>query len=153
MKIKLVAFTRQDEPYITEGLNEYIKRIKRYTPFQTVLLKPVSSNELTRVREQEGSTLLKELDETDFVVLLDAGGKQLSSEEFSVLLQQQMNSSRKSLVFVIGGAYGFSAEVLKRANFKLALSKMTFPHQLCRLIFVEQLYRAFSILNNEKYHH
>jgi 23S rRNA (pseudouridine1915-N3)-methyltransferase len=153
VKIKLIAFTRQDEVYITEGTEEYFKRIKRYTAFETSLLKPGSSNELIKVKEQEGEILFKQLDESDFVILLDAGGKLLSSGEFSSLLQQQMNSSRKRVVFVVGGAYGFSEKVLKRADYKLSLSKMTFPHQLCRLIFAEQLYRAFTILNNEKYHH
>ena len=105
------------------------------------------------LKKKEGHLILGKLENSDFVILLDDKGKSYSSIEFASFLQQKMNSGLKSLVFVVGGAFGFSDEVNQRANGKLSLSKMTFSHQMVRLIFKEQLYRGFSILRGEKYHH
>lgn len=101
----------------------------------------------------EGKQILTHISGSDYVVLLDESGTTFSSQEFSIYLQQRMNSGIKNLIFIVGGPYGFSADVYQRADFRLSLSKMTFTHQMIRLLFIEQLYRAFTIINNESYHH
>ena len=156
MKIKLIVVGKTNAKYLLEGEKEYEKRLKHYTKFEEIIITDVkqsvklSENEL---KKKESKLILGKLENSDHVILLDDKGKSYSSVEFANFLQQKMNSSLKSLVFVVGGAFGFSDEVYQRANSKVSLSKMTFSHQMVRLIFKEQLYRGFSILRGEKYHH
>lgn len=156
MQIKLLAVGKTDSAAIAELTEIYTKRLTRYIRFETQIipdLKKRAKLSFEQQKKQEGDLILNQLSPSDFVVLLDEAGKQFTSVAFADYLQQRMNSGIKTLVFIIGGPYGFSAEVSQRANSKVSLSKMTFSHQMVRLFFAEQLYRAFSILNNEPYHH
>ena len=156
MKITLLLTGKTTEKYISEGIELYEKRIKRYLPFEIKeipALKNNSSMSEEVQKKKEGEAILKEISAPDFVLILDEKGKETDSIKFSGMLQQYMNQSVKHVVFVVGGAYGFSDEVYKRANGKISLSKMTFSHQLVRLVFVEQLYRALTIIKGEPYHH
>ena len=156
MKIKLIIVGKTNAKYLLEGEKEYENRLKHYTKFEQIIITDVkqsgklSENEIKNI---EGQLILGKLEKSDHVILLDDKGKSFSSIQFSDFLQKKMNSSLKSLVFVVGGPFGFSDDVYQRANSKLSLSKMTFSHQMVRLIFKEQLYRGFSILRGEKYHH
>ena len=156
MKIVLLAIGKTNEQYLIEGISQYQKRLKHYTQFEMLELpnikntKNFSNAELIK---REGELILKQLQSSDHLVLLDDKGKDFTSSKFSEKLQSWMLSGKKRLVFVIGGAYGFSKNVYARGNEKLSLSKMTFSHQMVRLFFVEQIYRAYTILNNEPYHH
>lgn len=134
----------------------YQSRIKRYIPFQIEVisnLKNVKNLSEDELKIKEGEAILNKISNNDFLVLLDERGKNLTSIEFSTFIQSKMVQGMKNLVFLIGGAYGFSFAVYERSNDQLKLSSMTFSHQIIRIIFMEQLYRAFSILNNEPYHH
>ena len=156
MKIKLIAVGKTNAKYLVEGEKEYEKRLKHYTKFEEIIIPEIKqAGKLSEgeLKKKEGQMILAKLENGDHVILLDDKGKSYSSIEFANFLQQKMNSSLKSLVFVVGGAFGFSDDVYQRANGKLSLSKMTFSHQMVRLIFKEQLYRGFSILKGEKYHH
>ena len=156
MKITFYQIGKTTEAYIQAGENEFIKRIKRYNSFDTNVLpvpKNASKYSFSEQKQLEGEKILKVLAPTDFVVLLDEGGREFTSRKFSSFIEQRMNAATRNLVFIVGGAYGFSDDVYKRANQKISLSKMTFPHQLVRVIFLEQLYRAFTIMRNEPYHH
>jgi len=142
-------------PFVEEGTTTFLKRISRYNRFTTdTLLLPkkykTASSEI--LRKMEGDLLLDKIASGDYLVLLDEKGKEFTSRSFASWIQKQLNQSHKRIVFVIGGAFGFDKQVYDRADFKLSLSQMTYSHQLIRVIFTEQLYRAFSILNNEKYH-
>ena len=155
MKIKLLLTGKTGKNYIATGIDEYTKRIQHYIGFESVELdnSKLTGNEVAGIKKSEGKIQLKNIDPGDFVILLDEKGKAFTSIEYSGFIQQKMNESRKCIVFVIGGAYGFSDEMYGRANFLLSLSKMTFNHQMVRIILVEQIYRAFSIIHNEPYHH
>ncbi len=156
MDIKLILHGKTEEEYLREGISKYSKRLRHYISFSELVipaLKNMKTISLQEIKQKEGELLLDRIKSNDILVLLDEKGKVFSSIEFSVFLQKRMNQSVKCLVFVIGGAYGFSEEVYKRTNYKLSLSKMTFSHQMIRLLFVEQVYRAFTILSNEPYHH
>ncbi|ARV13157.1 23S rRNA (pseudouridine(1915)-N(3))-methyltransferase RlmH [Gilvibacter sp. SZ-19] len=156
MQIKLLAVGKTDSAAIAELTEIYTKRLTRYIRFEIQIipeLKKRAKLSFEQQKKQEGDLILNQLSPSDFVVLLDEAGKQFTSMAFADYLQQRMNSGIKTLVFVIGGPYGFAEEVYQRANSKLSLSKMTFSHQMVRLFFAEQLYRAFSILHNEPYHH
>ncbi len=156
MKIKLVVVSKTDADYLKEGIRSYADRLKHYVNFEYVEIPSVkNSGKLTQteLKKTEGTALLKQTESSSVLVVLDELGKEYNSPDFSKFLQQQMNSGTKSLVFMIGGAFGFSEEVYKRANFKIALSQMTFSHQMVRLFFVEQLYRGFTIIKGEGYHH
>ncbi len=155
MKIKLICAGKTTDPYLMEGIEKYCKRLKHYTRFELIELPEVKgkTKPVEAVREEEGEVFLSRLDPGDYVILLDENGKSWTSVEFSESLQNKMNRSVASLVFIIGGPFGFSQSVYAIANDKLSLSKMTFSHQMVRLFFVEQLYRAFTILRGEKYHH
>ena len=155
MKIKLIVVGKTNAKYLLEGEKEYGNRLKHYTKFEEIIIADVKqSGKLSEneIKKKEGHLILGKLEISDHVILLDDKGKSHSSVEFANFLQQKMNSGLKSLIFVVGGAYGFSDQVYLRANSKLSLSKMTFSHQMVRLIFKEQLYRGFSILRGEKYH-
>ncbi len=156
MKITLILNGKTEDDYLLTGISAYEKRLKHYIPFETVVipaLKNTKALSIEQQKEKEGELLFKEIQSTDRLILLDEGGKEYNSVDFSGFLQQQMNTGIKNLVFVVGGPYGFSDDVYKRANGKTSLSRMTFSHQMVRLFFVEQLYRGMTILKNEPYHH
>ena len=156
VKILVLAIGKTDEQWVQEALLKYSKRLQHYLPFEFEVIPDLKNTKnLSEVqqKEKEGALILKKLNPTDKVVLLDEKGKEYRSVEFANHLQQQMNSGVKRLVFIIGGPYGFSPELYAKAQGKLALSKMTFSHQMIRPFFVEQLYRAMTILKNEPYHH
>ncbi len=155
MTIKLIVVSKTDVPYIQSGIDEYVGRLKHYCDFELVVipaLKNLGKATPDEVKEREGQLILKQLERVDCAVLLDEHGKEYTSVGFSEYLQKQMNSGIRSLAFVIGGAFGFSPAVYAAAQHKVSLSQMTFNHQMVRLFFVEQLYRAFTILRHEKYH-
>jgi 23S rRNA (pseudouridine1915-N3)-methyltransferase len=156
MKVVLIQVGKTTMPPIAKLVAEYEKRLARYIKWQQVFIPDLkNAKKLTenQIKEQEGSLIVKELKAGDFAVLLDENGKQYSSEKWAQTLQKFMNAGPKRLIFIIGGPYGFSPEVYARAQAKVALSTMTFSHQIIRAIFMEQLYRGFSILNNDPYHH
>ena len=156
MKVCLLVIGKTDASYIREGIAEYEKRLTRYIPYEMKVLPDVkNAKNLTESlqKEREGEMLFEQFQPGDFVVLLDERGRQYSSMEFSQFLAQKMLGTVKRLVFVVGGPYGFSDGVYKRANDKISLSKMTFSHQMVRMIFAEQIYRAMTILKGEPYHH
>ena len=156
MRISLIQVGGTVDKYLKSGVEEYLKRLTHYTKFSIVEisdLKNASKMSRDELKKKEGAEILKKLASEDQVILLDEAGKLYTSEEFAGFIQGKMNQSTRSLVFVIGGAFGFSDEIYSRANSKLSLSKMTFSHRMIRLLFTEQLYRAFTILRNEPYHH
>lgn len=156
MTITLIAIGKTDNKQLNTLIDEYQKRLSFYVKFNFEVIpdiKNVKNLSEKQQKEKEGALILKKTDSSDVLVLLDENGKQFSSVHFSEYLQKQMNSGLKNLVFVIGGPYGFSEEIYKRAQGKISLSKMTFSHQMVRLFFIEQLYRGFTILKNEPYHH
>ncbi len=156
MTIKLLGIGKTDDPSLQALTEVYIKRLQFYNKVDVELIPDIKNSknlDENQQKQKEGELLLNKISASDFVVLLDENGKQYSSEEFSVFLQKRMNSGIKQLIFIIGGPYGFSEDVYMRADAKLSLSKMTFSHQMVRLFFIEQLYRAYTILKNEPYHH
>ena len=155
MKISLVVIGKTNGKFLIDGINEYTKRLSFYIPFNIVYLPDIKNNKkltFEQQKTQEGAILLGEIDKSDYVVLLDEHGKEFTSIEFSRYIEKKMTTVSKRLVFVVGGPYGFSNEVKERANEKISLSKMTFSHEMIRLIFTEQLYRAMTIINHEPYH-
>ncbi len=146
MKFTLISVGKKNDSDIEAAVADYTKRIGRYFPVDWKII-PTSDV------EKEGESILKTLDSGDFVVVLDDKGKELNTIELSEFIEKRMSASDKRIVFVIGGAYGFAENVYKRANFKWSLSKLTFPHQLVRLILAEALYRAISVIKKEPYHH
>lgn len=156
MKITLLTVGKTDVKWVKEGLDLYVSRLSHYAPFQLreiPELKNVSALDREQIKVREGELILKSLHPSDEVVLLDEGGRELRSVEFASWLEERFSRGSRDIVFVIGGAYGFSKEVYARADSKLSLSKMTFSHQMVRTIFAEQLYRAFTIMRGEPYHH
>lgn len=156
MRIKLIFIGKNDDSWVEEGLNRYHKRLKRYAPTDLVFIPALrNTGNLSEgeVKKKEGEQLLERLGPTDFLVLLDENGKERTSEGMAKWLQGHLNAGTRYLVLVIGGPYGFSEKVYQRANEKIALSKLTFSHQMIRPFLAEQLYRAFSILKGEPYHH
>lgn len=156
MQIKLLAIGKTDNSQLQLLLDDYRKRLGFYIKFEFEIipdLKKIKNLSEEQQKQKEGELILAKLNSTDLLILLDEKGKQFDSLQFSVQLQKYMNSGIKQLVFVIGGPYGFSQEVYNKANGKISLSKMTFSHQMIRLFMIEQLYRAFTILRNEPYHH
>ncbi len=156
MKLQMKAIGKAHEPFVKEGVEMFTKRIGNYfTAEWQVIPMPKNAGVLSEndLKKKEGELILQTLQKDDFLVLLDERGKQLTSEGVAQFIQARANESSKNVVFLIGGAYGVSEEVMKRANYKWSLSQLVFPHQLVRLILAEQLYRACSIIKNEKYHH
>lgn len=156
MTLKLMAVGKTDDKQLEALTDRYVNRLKHYIKFEIDFLadiKNVKNLSEAQQKEKEGQLLLAKVANTDFLVLLDERGKSFTSEAFAEYLQQRMNSGVKNLIFVIGGPYGFSEAVYERANAKISLSAMTFSHQMIRLFVVEQLYRGFTILRNEPYHH
>lgn len=156
MKISLLVVGKTVHSYLNQGIDEYTKRISRYCPFSIQYIadaKTTKSLSQEQQKQLEGDNIAAALDKSDYIVLLDEHGKEFTSVDFSAYIERKMQSVPKRLVFIIGGPYGFSKEIYGRANEKISLSKMTFPHDLIRLVFTEQLYRAFSIIHHEPYHH
>ncbi len=156
MNIKLIAIGKTDQKNLQALMDEYQKRLSFYIKFELEIIPDIkNAKNLSeqQQKEKEGELILQKLSPTDFLILLDENGKSFSSVEFSEELQKKMNAGVKTLVYVIGGPYGFSEAVYQKAQQKISLSKMTFSHQMVRLFFIEQLYRGFTILRNEPYHH
>jgi len=156
MRIKLLQIGKTNEEYLLKGIEEYFLRIKNYVSFEIETisyLKNSNSFSPDLIKQKEGELILQKLKKEDVLILLDENGKSYSSKGFATFLQQQMNSGSKQLIFLIGGAYGFSSDVYERANGKISLSAMTFSHQIIRIIFIEQLYRGLTIIHHHPYHH
>ena len=156
MNMILLTVGKTDVKWVKEGLDLYVSRLKHYVPFSVMEipeLKKVSSLTHQQIKEKEGELILKQVGPSDTLVLMDEHGREYRSLEFAEFIEKQMASGAKNVIFTIGGAYGFSEEVYQRANLKISLSKMTFSHQMIRLLFVEQLYRACTIIKHEPYHH
>ena len=156
MKIVLIAVGRTSTQYIADATSEFLKRVNRYAPMDIVIIPDLKSTRgITEEvqKQKEGAGIMASLQPGDHVCLLDERGIEMTSREFATMIDRRMNQGLKRLVFVIGGPYGFSEEVYKRSDARLSLSRMTFSHQIVRAIFAEQIYRAFTILNHEPYHH
>lgn len=156
MKITLLTVGKTDKDWVKEGLDIYVSRLKHYIPFAVTEipeLKNVSSLTSAQIKVKEGELILKNVRPGDDLILLDERGRQFTSMELAKVLQDKISYSGKDIIFVIGGAYGFSDAVYSRADSKISLSKMTFSHQMVRAIFAEQIYRAFTIMRGEPYHH
>ena len=156
MKITLLTVGKTDKDWVRQGMDIYVSRLKHYIPFAVVEipeLKNVSALTKDQIKVREGELILKNIKPTDDLILLDERGKEFSSVEFAKVIQDKISYVGKDMVYVIGGAYGFSDAVYQRANSKISLSRMTFSHQMVRAIFVEQIYRAFTIMKGEPYQH
>ncbi len=156
MKLSFLAIGKQHEAYVKQGVEEFTKRISKYYPVEWHIIPvPKNSGMLSEMdlKKREAETILQWLKQDDFLVCLDENGKQLTSEGVALFLQQKSNASIKNIVFLIGGAFGLDETILQKAKFKWSFSQLTFPHQLVRLILTEQIYRACTIIRNEKYHH
>jgi 23S rRNA (pseudouridine1915-N3)-methyltransferase len=156
MRILLLQVDKTQDSYLSEGIDIYAKRLKNYTAFEINTInvpKAVRQRTVGEQKTEEGRLILGQLSGEDQVILLDENGKTFSSQEFSGFIARKQNASVKRLVFIIGGPFGFDQQVYNRANGSVSLSRMTFSHQMVRLFFTEQLYRAFTILKGEKYHH
>ena len=156
MKIKLLAVGKTHKPELSKWIDDYTKRIGRYMPFEWVVVKDAKKTNKTNpefVKNQEGILILNAINTSDTLILLDEKGKAYSSVDFAKFIAQKSLQSTKSLVFCIGGAYGFSKDIRQRANGLISFSTMTFSHQMIRVFAVEQIYRAMTIIKNEPYHH
>ena len=156
MKISLLTVGKTDSGWVREGLETYASRLRRYVPFSVIEipdLKNAASLSKEQVKEKEGESILGNIGPRDSVILLDERGKEYTSIEFAKEIERMMVSGGKNIVFVTGGAFGFSDAVYARCDGKVSLSKMTFTHQMVRAVFTEQLYRAFTIIKGESYHH
>lgn len=156
MKISLLVIGKTDAEYFIKAIKEYEQRLVHYIPFEMQVipdLKNTKSSNMSQQQEREGELILKNIQSGDYIVLLDEKGKDFTSVQFASYIEKKTHTVSKRLVFIIGGPYGFSDAVYEKANEKISLSKMTFSHQMIRLVFIEQLYRAMTILNNEPYHH
>ncbi|HBG57749.1 23S rRNA (pseudouridine(1915)-N(3))-methyltransferase RlmH [Proteiniphilum sp. UBA1028] len=156
MKVILLSVGKTDNKHFVQLIEEYRKRVNFYIPFEMIVVPDLKNRKTISEKEQktqEGNVLLKSLQPGDWVVLLDDKGKQYTSIEFARYLEKKSHTVPKRLVFMVGGPYGFSQDIYDAANEKMSLSKMTFTHQMVRMVFTEQLYRAMTILHNEPYHH
>ena len=156
MKVKFICIGKTGKDFLIEGENEYFKRVQHYISIERIEIPDVkNAKKLTvdQIKELEGKEILSKVSNGDLILLLDENGKQFSSVQFSEFLQQKFNQGGKAITFIVGGAYGFSDSVYNVSNYKLSFSKMTFSHQMIRMIFFEQLYRAMTILKGEPYHH
>lgn len=156
MKVSLIVVGKTNSKYLIQGETEYFERLKHYVPIDYKVIPELKNTKKLSEDQQkikEGELILNQISNKDFVVLLDDKGKTYSSVGFSKFFEKKMITGTKSVVFIVGGAYGFSDDVYKRSNDKLSLSKMTFSHQMVRLIFLEQVYRAMTIIKGEPYHH
>ena len=156
VKVKFICIGKTGKSFLEEGESEYLKRLKHYLPVEKLEipdLKNAKNLTVEQIKEQEGKEIISKMQPGDQLILLDENGVQFTSLEFAQFFQQKFNAGGKTIVFAVGGAYGFSAEVYSLATGKISLSKMTFSHQMVRMIFFEQLYRAMTILKGEPYHH
>ena len=156
MKLQFWTIGKNNEPYVRDGVEDFTKRISKYYPVQwTIIPLPKNAGMMSEMdlKKKEGEIVLEWLTKDDYLVALDEKGKQFNSESLAAFIMKRSNESVKNLIFLVGGAFGLDETVLKRANYKWSLSELTFPHQLVRLILAEQIYRACTILRNEKYHH
>ncbi len=156
MKIILLVIGKTDKDFVKNGIEEYQKRLVHYLPFEIAIIPDIKNTKNlseSQQKQKEGALILDKVKAGDHLILLDEGGKEFSSVAFSKFIEQKMIGGTKNLVFVIGGPYGFSDDVYRKAQGKVSLSKMTFSHQMIRMIFTEQLYRAMSIIKGEPYHH
>ncbi|WP_217607046.1 23S rRNA (pseudouridine(1915)-N(3))-methyltransferase RlmH [Chitinophaga sp. GbtcB8] len=156
MKIQLWSIGKENDPYIKEGIAIYQKRLQHYVDFELRLIptvKQAASLSIPELKKQEAKIILDLLQPQDYLLALDEHGKMMTTLQLADFLQQRTNAATRQLILLIGGAFGLDASILQRAQGKLSLSQLTFPHQLVRLIVTEQLYRAYSVLHNEKYHH
>jgi 23S rRNA (pseudouridine1915-N3)-methyltransferase len=156
LKLTLIFIGKENLEELQTSFLEYFSKINRYNPFKIEAipyLKNTQSLPVEVQKKQEGELFLKKITSQDVVILVDERGNECTSLQFSNFLQQRLNAGTKTMLFLIGGAYGFSEELYKRADYIISLSKMTFSHKMARLLFAEQLYRAFTILNGEPYHH
>ena len=155
MKVQCWMIGKTSDPYLREGIEKYQRKLPHYLPFELVIIPDVrNAGKLStdQLKEKEAEAVLAQIKPSDCLILLDENGKQYGSEEWAIQLDRLFQSPHKRLIFLVGGAFGFSPALYKRANRKLSLSKMTFSHQMVRLFFLEQLYRAMTILRNEPYH-
>ncbi len=153
MKIKCIAIGKTKSQDFSSIIKSYLSKINHYINFEFIIINEIKSIKNKSIQKnKEAEAILKNIKADSHIILLDENGKELSSVFFSKFIQHHLNSSKKEIIFIIGGAYGFSDKLLKRANEKISLSKMTFSHQMVRIIFLEQLYRSFTILKNEPYH-
>lgn len=156
MKVKLICVGKTMKSFLKDGEDEYIKRLKHYVTFERIELPDVkNAKKLTKdqIKVKEGEMILEKINPGEIMLLLDEKGKMYSSEKFATFLQKKFNQGGKGIAFIIGGPYGFSPEMYEKANGKVSLSEMTFSHQMIRMFFVEQVYRAMTILKGEPYHH
>lgn len=156
MKISLLVIGKTDAGYFVDAIREYENRLSHYIPFEMQVIPDIKNTKSltdSQQKEKEGELILKHLQAGDYLVLLDERGKEFSSLQFATYIEKKTHTIAKRLVFIIGGPYGFAETIYDKASEKISLSKMTFSHQMIRLIFIEQLYRAMTILNNEPYHH
>ncbi|MCL6103121.1 MAG: 23S rRNA (pseudouridine(1915)-N(3))-methyltransferase RlmH [Bacteroidetes bacterium] len=156
MRITLLLVGATDKKYLNEGIEDYQKRLIHYLPFELRVIADIKNNRhlsADQQKEREGKLLLDQVSSGDELILLDVEGTELSSPGLANWIEKKMLSGTRNLIFVVGGPYGFSEPVYKRADSKISLSKLTFPHQLIRLLFIEQLYRALTIIKGELYHH
>ena len=156
MKIKFICIGKTGKDFLEAGEKEYLARLKHYVSLERIELPDLKNQKkltVDQIKEQEGKEILSKLLSGEQLYLLDENGKEFSSVEFATFIQQRFNSGGKGLIFVVGGAYGFSPEVYAASQGKISLSRMTFSHQMVRMIFFEQLYRAMTILRGEPYHH
>ena len=156
MKIVFLTVGKTEDAYLKEGIDKYVKRLKHYTKLEIIDLPELKNTKALTPEQQkakEAELILKKITPLDHVVLLDEKGSEFSSKQFASFLNKKAISSTSTLIFVVGGPYGFDQTVYARANDKLSLSRMTFSHQMIRLLFTEQLYRAFTIIKGEPYHH
>ena len=155
MNITLLLVGKTEEEYLKEGITIFENRLKHYINFKSIVIPSLKNTKNIPVDEQknkEAEEMLKHFTKSEYIVLLDEKGKEFRSADFATFIQKQMNTGIKNLMFVVGGPFGFSNKIYEKANMKLSLSQMTFSHQMIRLLFTEQLYRAFTILKNEPYH-
>jgi len=158
IKITIISAGKVKEKYFLSAIDEYVKRLSRYTKMEFISLKQghttqeMSEKDIVNVKEDEGLRILDRISEREYVIALDLKGIELTSEKFSDKIQNLRVTGKSNITFIIGGSHGLSEKVLKRANYKICFSKMTFPHKLMKVILVEQIYRAFKIISNEPYH-
>jgi 23S rRNA (pseudouridine1915-N3)-methyltransferase len=156
VKVKLLLIGKTNKPFLIEGEKEYLKRLQHYIKIERIELQDIKNQKhqtINQIKNAEGLLFLDKIKNDDYLVLLDEKGGQMTSKDFSEFINNKSINTSKNIVFVIGGAFGFSDELYERSNFKMSLSKMTFSHQMVRMIFLEQLYRACTILKGEPYHH
>jgi len=156
MKVEFWLIGKTAQDFVEEGMSLYVKRLKHYLPFEVLVipaLKKTKGLSFEQIKTKEGEEILKRLKPDNYLILLDDKGRQYTSPEFAVFMERLLQQPQKKAIFLVGGAYGFSQKIYDRANMKFSLSKMTFSHQMVRVFFTEQLYRAMTILKNEPYHH